>query len=215
MEKSPVEQVGVFIDFNSYLGADTDGSLREFDFQEFEGKYLVLIFFPDKFTAEDSSRITDGAGAVASVQVVGVAPEGWLEKYRGSEAGLGWEIGFPLRSDPDFTLAKLFGVKPEDNIKMTFILDLTRTVRYTRGVRDSSNDFQEIFSLVAEVQMIDEEGDPEVVKEEQIEDLFGISDYNIDKYSMDMDLGAVAVAMLVLCALALAIAYNVYESEVE
>ena len=89
----------------------------------------------------------------------------------------------------------------------TFVLDPTRRVRYIIQMTDW-NKMDVIRSLVADIQLIDNEGEPEVVKEEEIKEPFDImletSDNIVSRNC------AIIVVILVGGAMIFLIGYNVF-----
>ena len=204
---SPVLNTGDVIEFDiekQYFGADADGSLTFFDFKELKGKYLVVVFL-SRLSREDCHHILVCKEQLEKTEIVGVAKAGWIDRYLESEAGLGWKVGFPLLADEDSSLARLFRVGGKD--MSTFVLDPTRRVRYIIQMTDW-NKMDVIRSLVADIQLIDNEGEPEVVKEEEIKEPFDImletSDNIVSRNC------AIIVVILVGGAMIFLIGYNVF-----
>lgn len=94
---------------------------------------VVLFFYPKAFTSgctAESCHFRDLAGEFAEVgaQRVGISADG-VDKQ--AEFDAKHALGYPLISDPDRTIAKIFGVKrmgPLMNKRSTFVIDTDGTV---------------------------------------------------------------------------------------
>ncbi len=94
---------------------------------------VVLFFYPKAFTpgcTAESCHFRDLGAEFAAVgaQRIGVSADSVERQAEFDEAH---DLGFPLLSDPDRSIAKLFGVKrpgPLFNRRKTFVIDTDRTV---------------------------------------------------------------------------------------
>ncbi len=94
---------------------------------------VVLFFYPKAFTSgctAESCYFRDLAAEFAALgaQRVGISSD---DAARQAEFDAAHDLGFPLLSDPDRSIARLFGVKrpgPLFNRRATFVIDTDRTV---------------------------------------------------------------------------------------
>ncbi len=94
---------------------------------------VVLFFYPKAFTpgcTAESCYFRDLAAEFGAVGAhrIGISADSVEQQAKFAEAH---ELGFPLLSDPDRKVAKLFGVKrpgPLFNRRMTFVIDTDRTI---------------------------------------------------------------------------------------
>lgn len=101
--------------------------------QLLEGGPVVLFFYPKAFTpgcTAQSCHFRDLAAEFDAVgaQRIGISADSVEKQAAFDEAH---DLGYPLLSDPDREVAKLFGVKrpgPLFNRRMTFVIDTDRTV---------------------------------------------------------------------------------------
>jgi len=128
-------------------GVDEEGREREFCLSQFRGKKLILYFYPKDNTPGCTAEAKDFRDNLKKLremgyQVVGVSPDGvsshkkFMEKH---------QLNFPLLSDPDKKLAKLFGAygkkkaygkTTEGIIRSTFLVDEEgRLVKAWRNVK--------------------------------------------------------------------------------
>ena len=93
----------------------------------------VVFFYPKAFTSgctKESCHFRDLAGEFAELgaQRIGVSADSVDKQARFDDEH---KLGYPLLSDPDKTIAKIFGVKrmgPLMNKRSTFVIDTDRTV---------------------------------------------------------------------------------------
>jgi len=94
---------------------------------------IVLFFYPKAFTpgcTAESCYFRDLGADFSAVgaQRIGISAD---TVERQAEFDEVHDLGFPLLSDPDRVIAKLFGVKPPGplfNRRKTFVIDADRTV---------------------------------------------------------------------------------------
>jgi peroxiredoxin Q/BCP len=94
---------------------------------------VVLFFYPKAFTAGCTAqschfRDLDAEFGSVGAQRIGISADS-VERQAAFDEAHG--LGFPLLSDPDRTIAKLFGVKrpgPLFNRRMTFVIDTDGTI---------------------------------------------------------------------------------------
>jgi len=94
---------------------------------------VVLFFYPKAFTTgctKESCHFRDLANAFAEVgaQRVGISAD---DTSRQAEFDAAYHLGFPLLSDPDRVIAKLYGVKRPGllfNKRQTFVIGADRRV---------------------------------------------------------------------------------------
>ena len=125
-----------------FTGIDHDGSERELDLQEFEGKYLVLVFLPldCHLGFEDILYLKGEKGKFEKLncQMVGVTSESpysitkFIEKPTESGYGFGGNVGFPIICDKRLSLSMKYGVGVPTGMpaKSSIILDPTGQVRH-------------------------------------------------------------------------------------
>lgn len=95
---------------------------------------VVVFFYPKAMTSgctKESCHFRDLAAEFSDVgaQRVGISTDG---VQRQADFDAKHDLGFPLLSDPDRTVAKMFGVKrpgPLMNKRATFVIGQDRTVR--------------------------------------------------------------------------------------
>jgi peroxiredoxin Q/BCP len=124
-------QVGEFVpDFTATTDTGVDVSLAEL----LEKGPVVLFFYPKAETpgcTAEACHFRDLAGEFAEVgaQRVGISRDD-VDTQRAFGAKHGFD--FPLLSDPDGAIAKIFGAKrvgPLWSKRQTFVIDTDRTVR--------------------------------------------------------------------------------------
>jgi peroxiredoxin Q/BCP len=115
-----------------FQAIDQHGTPRRLT-QLLEAGPLVLYFYPKAFTpgcTKESCHFRDMAAELRAVggQAVGISADG-VDKQAAFDERYG--LGFPLLSDSDRHLAKMFGVKrpgPLFNKRATFVIDTDRTI---------------------------------------------------------------------------------------
>merc|ERR1712113_810770 len=150
----------------------TNSEHSEVSLSDFEGKYVVLFFYPLDFTFVCPTEIVEFSNRhdefeAIGAQVVGCSTgsqyskEAWCNMSR-SEGGIG-NITYPLLADPTHNVSKAYGVYlPELGFPLrgTFIIDGSGTLRHL-----SHNDLpvgrsvDEVLRLVQGFQHSDETGE--------------------------------------------------------
>ncbi len=118
-------------------GVDTDGDQKEFRLSDYNGRYIVLYFYPQDDTAActvEAVDFSDYFGHLAdTVIVLGVSRDS-IEKHKKFQEK--YDIDIPLLSDPDESVHNLYGVLQAENledkkvIRSTFLIDREGIVRY-------------------------------------------------------------------------------------
>jgi thioredoxin-dependent peroxiredoxin len=123
-------KVGDVVD--DFEAVDQHGTRRRLSSLLAEGP-LVLYFYPKAFTpgcTRESCHFRDMAGEVraAGGHAAGISADA-VDRQAAFDSKYG--LGFPLLSDPDRRIARMFGVKrpgPLFNKRATFVIDIDRTV---------------------------------------------------------------------------------------
>ena len=146
-----------------FSGIDMNGSLTKFDFQEFIGNYLVLLFLrlESEIDFDDVALLTQEKKKFEDLgcQMVGVTSASPLALEMFMENELGGKVGFPILSDKAMVLSMQFGVGLTSGtpVKSTIILDKTMQVRFIQTQRNEINrGVGEIARLVAAYQFTDD-----------------------------------------------------------
>jgi peroxiredoxin Q/BCP len=121
-------KVGDVVD--DFAAIDQHGTTRRLSELLTQGP-LVLYFYPTAFTrgcTKESCHFRDRAGELRSTggHAVGISADS-VDKQAAFDTR--YSLGFPLLSDPDRELARLFGVKrpgPIFNKRATFVIDTDR-----------------------------------------------------------------------------------------
>lgn len=120
----------------------TNGNHGEVSLGDFEGKYVVLFFYPLDFTFVCPTEIVEFSNRHAEFEAIGAqvvgcstgsqySKEAWSNMPR-SEGGLG-KISYPLLADPTHNVSKSYGVyMPELGFPLrgTFIIDGSGNLRH-------------------------------------------------------------------------------------
>jgi alkyl hydroperoxide reductase subunit AhpC len=100
---------------------ESDGTFATRDLDEYEGKWLYLMFYPADFTFVCPTEITSISDSIdmfteRDCEVLGVSCDSkfvhnaWRNTPK-NKGGIG-EISFPLLSDMDLSISKMYGVLP-------------------------------------------------------------------------------------------------------
>jgi len=152
--------------------AVVDGKFEEISSSQFEGKYLVLFFYPLDFTFVCPTEIIEFSDRVEEFKkldtaVVGASVDShfshlaWINTPR-KQGGLG-EMNIPLLADLNKTVARDYGVLLEDAgiaLRGLFIIDGSGKLRYS-GVNDLpvGRSVDEVLRLVEAFQFTDKYGE--------------------------------------------------------
>jgi peroxiredoxin Q/BCP len=122
-------------------GIDAEGREKTFSLGDFAGRELVLYFYPKDHTSgctQEACDFRDNMNRLTSrAAVVGVSPDS-LESHRKFQTEHG--LNFPLLSDPNHTLAELFGAWGEKSmygrkymgiIRSTFLIGPDGQIRHS------------------------------------------------------------------------------------
>lgn len=122
-------------------GIDAEGQEKTFSLSDFAGRALVLYFYPKDNTSgctQEACDFRDNMNRLTSrAAVVGVSPDS-PESHRKFQMEHG--LNFPLLSDPDHTLAELFGAWGEKSmygrkymgiIRSTFLIGPDGQIRHS------------------------------------------------------------------------------------
>lgn len=118
-----------------------DGSIREISLRDYQGKYVVLFFYPLDWTFVCPTEIIAFSERIdefrrRNAEVIGVSIDSvnchlaWWNAPR-SQGGLG-RVSYPLVADLDKSISRQYGVlldKPNVALRGTFILDKEHVVR--------------------------------------------------------------------------------------
>ena len=114
-------------------GIDVNGNEKEFSFNEFKGKKIILYFYPKDNTSgctQEACNFRDNLNRLNNyATVIGVSPDSIKShlKFKRNQ-----NLNFILLSDPEHTLSTLFNVWVEKSMygrkymgieRSTFILD--------------------------------------------------------------------------------------------
>ena len=120
-------------------GIDADGVEKEYSLADFNGKEVVLYFYPKDNTSgctQEACDFRDNYNRLTSkAAVIGVSPDS-IKSHKGFQEKHG--LNFILLSDPEHKLAEVFGAWGEKSmygkkyfgiIRSTFILDKTGKIQ--------------------------------------------------------------------------------------
>jgi len=149
-----------------------DGKFEEVSSSQFEGKYLVLFFYPLDFTFVCPTEIIEFSDRIEEFKkldtaVVGASVDShfshlaWINTPR-KKGGLG-EMNIPLLADLNKTIARDYGVLLEDAgiaLRGLFIIDGAGKLRYS-GINDLpvGRSVDEVLRLVEAFQFTDKYGE--------------------------------------------------------
>jgi len=152
--------------------AVVDGKFEEISSSQFEGKYVVLFFYPLDFTFVCPTEIIEFSDRVEEFQKLNTAVVGasvdshfshlaWINTPR-KKGGLG-EMKIPLLADLNKSIAKDYGVLLEDAgiaLRGLFIIDGSGKLRYS-GINDLpvGRSVDEVLRLVEAFQFTDKHGE--------------------------------------------------------
>jgi len=152
--------------------AVVNGKFEEISSSQFEGKYLVLFFYPLDFTFVCPTEIIEFSDRVEEFQKLNTAVVGasvdshfshlaWINTPR-KKGGLG-EMKIPLMADLNKSIAKDYGVLLEDAgiaLRGLFIIDGSGKLRYS-GINDLpvGRSVDEVLRLVEAFQFTDKHGE--------------------------------------------------------
>ena len=119
-------------------GLAPNGDFKEYKSTDFEGKWLVLFFYPLDFTFVCPTEIRGydehaAAFKEANCQVVGASTDSVFSHKAWTEQSLG-KLGIPLLADTSHEISRKFGVLIENKgiaLRGTFIIDDKGTLRYS------------------------------------------------------------------------------------
>ena len=114
------------------------GDFKEYKSSDFEGKWLVLFFYPLDFTLVCPTEIRGfndhmDAFRSANAEVVGASTDSVFSHKAWTDGELG-KLGFPLLADTNHEISRKFGVLIENKgiaLRGTFIVDPQGNLRYS------------------------------------------------------------------------------------
>ena len=148
------------------------GAFKELSIKDYEGKYLVLFFYPLDFTFVCPTEIvafSDRASDFRNIgcEVVGVSTDShfshlaWINTPR-KQGGLG-DMDIPLLADKSMKISRDYGVLDEDTgipFRGLFIIDKKQNLRQiTMNDLPVGRSVDEILRLVQAFQFTDEHGE--------------------------------------------------------
>lgn len=123
------------IDFTLF-GTDKDGSEKEFKLSDFEGKNVVLFFYPMDDTPVctiEASDFNDNLGLLENAAaIIGISADD-VESHKSFKAKYGFDL--ILLSDPEGKVMGDYGVLNEDSLdkiiakRTTFLIDKDGIIR--------------------------------------------------------------------------------------
>ena len=146
-----------------------DDKIKKVSFKEFEGKWIVLFFYPADFTFVCPTELREIADMYSKLQEVGVevisvstdtvfTHKAWHDT---SDAIKG--VKFPMAADPSGKLCKTFGTYIEEeglSLRGTFIIDPNGTLKMLE-IHDNSigRSAKELFRKIQAAQFVEKHGD--------------------------------------------------------
>jgi len=128
------EKIGEGLEFNSFVagGDGSEGDEKMIKFEEYKGKWVVLMFYPKDFTFVCPTELEDFANLYEKFKAEGAevfsvstdsvyVHKAWHDKSPSIK-----KIKFPMIADPTGKLSKLFGTYIEEegiSLRGTFIID--------------------------------------------------------------------------------------------
>ncbi|MDX1658908.1 MAG: peroxiredoxin [Nitriliruptorales bacterium] len=119
---------------------------------------VVLFFYPKAFTGGCTAEACHFRDLAAEFEAVGATPVGISRDDVETQAAFGekHDLGYPLLSDPDGSVAKVFGAKrigPLWSKRHTFVIDTDRTVRHaTQSESDMEVHADEALEVLSQLQ---------------------------------------------------------------
>lgn len=149
-----------------------DGSIKELSLADYEGRYVVLFFYPLDFTFVCPTEIVALSDRIEEfhergAEVIGVSVDSpyshlaWRNTPR-SKGGIG-EVTYPLVSDLDKSICTSYGVllkKPGVALRGLFILDKEHVLRHiTINDLPLGRNVDEVLRVLDAIQFNEEHGE--------------------------------------------------------
>ncbi|KAI0157155.1 thioredoxin-like protein [Hypoxylon sp. FL1284] len=149
------------------------GEFKDISLKDYEGKWVVLLFYPLDFTFVCPTEIIQYNDALPRFEAINTAVLGvstdshfshlaWTEKPR-KQGGLGSDLQLPLVADKSQKISRSYGVLLEDEgvaLRGLFIIDPKGTLRQiTVNDLPVGRNVEETLRLVQAFQFTDEHGE--------------------------------------------------------
>jgi len=155
----------------SGLEALVDGKFTKINLGQYEGKYIVLFFYPLDFTFVCPTEIVEFSNRIEefkllNCEVIGVSVDSIFSHYHWTKmerkkGGIG-KVNFPLVSDIKKALSNSYGVLADDGTayRGLFILDPEKKIRIIQ-VNDMpiGRNVDEVLRLVEAIQFYEKNGE--------------------------------------------------------
>jgi alkyl hydroperoxide reductase subunit AhpC len=117
-------------------GVDVDGEFKEFELNNYKGKWVVLFFYPEDFTFICPTEIREFSKRLKEFNdlnavVLGASVDSVHSHRAWIEDGLG-KLTYPLLSDISKRVSKEYGILTDESISLrgTFLIDPDGILRW-------------------------------------------------------------------------------------
>jgi peroxiredoxin (alkyl hydroperoxide reductase subunit C) len=145
------------------------GKIKDVSFEDYQGKWLVLLFYPADFTFVCPTELEDAAGLYKDfkkedAEIVSISTDtAYVHKaWHDSSKAIG-KVDYPMGADPTGEIAKTFSTYIEDegmSLRATFIIDPDGVLKVIEmHDNDIGRNIREVLRKLQAAKFVREHGD--------------------------------------------------------